>query len=396
MKKFLTIITASIVITSFAYAQDPATPNAGFENWTLVGSRYDPVSWNNLNPSTSVLGVYTCTRASGVDKHSGTYAIKLQTKSVFFQTANGIASTGTIKTSAPYGISGGIPFTGRPDSISGWFKYTPVGADSGFVQFQLFAAGDTVGNVRFQTGNYTTGAYTRFSAPITYYSAATPDTALWLLSSSRAANPILNSALYIDDLELIYNPLVCNVPTGLNTTTTTATSFKTNWTSVAGALSYKVRYRVKGTTAWTTVGATTNSKTVTGLVANTIYQWQVRSKCTAIAPILYSAWSPTQTITTLVAKIGDQTISNATSSNQLILYPNPSKDNISLSFEAVNDGMATLTVVNTIGQVMLNKSIIVVDGVYNDNLDISSLSNGVYSVRIQTATETTIQKLIIQ
>lgn len=131
-------------------------------------------------------------------------------------------------------------------------------------------------------------------------------------------------------------------------------------------------------------------------MANTIYQWQVRSKCTAIAPVLYSAWTPSQTIKTLVAKVGGQTINNSTNLDQLTLYPNPANDNISLEFEAVNDGIATLTIVNTIGQVMLNKSVTIVDGVYNDNLDISSLSNGIYSVRIQTATETTIQKLIIQ
>ena len=68
MKKIITVITASLVISGFAYGQDPATPNAGFENWTLVGSRYDPDNWNNLNPSTAILGVYTCTRATGVDK----------------------------------------------------------------------------------------------------------------------------------------------------------------------------------------------------------------------------------------------------------------------------------------------------------------------------------------
>src|SRR6188768_3135228 len=95
------------------FTQNVATPNPGFENWTQVGNRFDPDNWNTLNPSTAIIGILTCTRASGVDVHAGTYAIKLTTKSVFGVTANGIASTATLITTPPYGVTGGIPYTGR-------------------------------------------------------------------------------------------------------------------------------------------------------------------------------------------------------------------------------------------------------------------------------------------
>jgi hypothetical protein len=185
-----------------------ATPNAGFENWNSLGNRVDPADWNTLNPNTAIIGVLTCTRASGTDAHSGSYAIKLTTKSVFGVTANGIASTGTLITTPPYGVTGGIPFTGRPDSITGWYKYTPQGADQGFVELQLLGSvnTDTIGYVRFETPNATVSSFTRFSAPVTYISPNNPSNSIWIISSSRGTNPVVNSSIIVDDIAMVFNP----------------------------------------------------------------------------------------------------------------------------------------------------------------------------------------------
>ncbi len=202
------MILVSILFFQFSVtAQNAATPNPGFENWTQVGNRWDPNLWNTLNPSTAIIGVLTCTRASGADAHSGSYAIKLTTKSVFGVTANGIASTATLITTPPYGVSGGIPYTQRPDSIKGWYKYTPASpSDSGFIQFVLLDSGnDTVGFVRKYTPNAPVGTYVRFSAPVTYFSSATPALSYWILSSSNPVAPVVNSAIFIDDLDLVFN-----------------------------------------------------------------------------------------------------------------------------------------------------------------------------------------------
>ena len=174
MKKTL-LITGLMAVCQLAFGQNP-TPNPGFETWTQQGNYWNPTGWNNLNSQTAILGVFTCTRGTGADAHSGTYGIKLTTKSVFTVTANGIASTATLVTTPPYGVTGGIPYTLRPDSITGWFKYTPANSnDSGFVQFVLLgSANDTIGFVRFNTPNTPVGAWTRFSRPINYSSAAAP------------------------------------------------------------------------------------------------------------------------------------------------------------------------------------------------------------------------------
>jgi hypothetical protein len=208
MKRTLQCLLLLAATVSFhdSHAQNP-TPNPGFENWTQVANYWNPNGWNNLNSNTAIIGVFTCTRATGADVHSGTYAIKLTTKSVFGITANGIASTATLITTPPYGVTGGIPYTQRPDSITGWYKYTPASAaDSGFVQFVLLgSSNDTIGFVKFNTPNTAVGTYTRFSRPITYFSAATPSLSYWILSSSDGVNPVVNSSIIVDDLALVFN-----------------------------------------------------------------------------------------------------------------------------------------------------------------------------------------------
>lgn len=207
MKNCYLFFIFSLVFISNTFSQNP-TPNAGFENWVQTGNHFDPINWNTLNPATSVVGVLTATRATGADVHTGSYAIKLTTKSVFNLTANGIASTGTIITTPPYGVIGGIPFAGRPDSIAGWYKCSPQPGDTGFAQILLIGGlGDTVGFVRWWAPPVTVSTFTRFSKAITYYSSNAVDTAQWILSSSKGFNQIVNSSIIFDDIALITNPV---------------------------------------------------------------------------------------------------------------------------------------------------------------------------------------------
>ncbi|MBP6333867.1 MAG: PCMD domain-containing protein [Bacteroidia bacterium] len=206
-----------------------ALPNPGFENWTSQGLYEDPDNWSTLNPSTAVLGILTALKASGSDVHTGSYAIKLTTKNVLGQNANGIATTGSINTSTQT-ISGGIAYTSRPDSIGGWYKYTPAGSDNGFVAFVLLdAVNDTIGFANFTTPNSTIGTYTYFSAAINYTSSANPVLARCLLSSSAGFTAVVNSTLIIDDLQLIFNS------TGIRESHPSTLSL--NYNSVTGKLS---------------------------------------------------------------------------------------------------------------------------------------------------------------
>jgi len=208
MKKITALFTIALLAFTASFAQ--VLPNAGFETWTHnTFPSYDtPDGWNTLNPTTGLLGVITCYKAATLDIHGGTYALKLITKSVAGQTANGVATTGTINTTSQT-IGGGVSYSSRPDSIVGFYKYTPVQNDNGFVELQLLGVGgdtDTIGYARFKTPNATVGAYTRFAKAITYRSANAVSKSIWIISSSAdAVTHHVNSTLFIDDLQLITN-----------------------------------------------------------------------------------------------------------------------------------------------------------------------------------------------
>ncbi|MCH3881374.1 immunoglobulin-like domain-containing protein [Tenacibaculum aquimarinum] len=75
-------------------------------------------------------------------------------------------------------------------------------------------------------------------------------------------------------------PVVCNatVPTGVNATNVSATGATISWDALPAA-TYDVRYRVSGTSTWTTNAVNGSSTVLSGLSATTSYEVQVRSKC---------------------------------------------------------------------------------------------------------------------
>ncbi len=87
----------------------------------------------------------------------------------------------------------------------------------------------------------------------------------------------------------------CNVPTGLAAGSVTTTTATLSWAAATGATSYDLQYRVNGTSTWTSVtGLTATSRNLTGLTANTTYEFQVRTNCAGGS----SAFSSSATFTT--------------------------------------------------------------------------------------------------
>lgn len=84
----------------------------------------------------------------------------------------------------------------------------------------------------------------------------------------------------LDDIFIGASEGKCSAPAELGTSNITANSATISWSAVLGASSYDVRYRVAGTSTWTTItGLTSNSTVLNGLLANTNYEWEVRTNC---------------------------------------------------------------------------------------------------------------------
>ena len=93
---------------------------------------------------------------------------------------------------------------------------------------------------------------------------------------------------------------VCETPTNISVSNITGTKATVSWTGNSCAVKYRVRIRVLGTTAWTTliVNAPTSTKTINPLQPLTTYEYQVRTDCNS-AGTSYSAYSTIQTFTTI-------------------------------------------------------------------------------------------------
>lgn len=207
MKKILSITI--FLLSTILYCK--SQPNSGFENWSTVFNYQTPDSWQTLN----FLAIFTppnpisAFKATGIDKHSGNYALKIKTIFVNNNPAPGtiddtvgLALTGKINISPP-SYKYGFPYEGRPEKLEFWSKYIPVGSDMGGVQIMLRKWNGS-GNDTIALGELvisTTPVYSLFEVALTYYSTGLPDSAAIVFASSEDGDDArVGSALYIDDV----------------------------------------------------------------------------------------------------------------------------------------------------------------------------------------------------
>lgn len=105
----------------------------------------------------------------------------------------------------------------RPDSLVGWYKYAPQGGDKGKIEIifhtssamgRLPASGGTshwvgTGIIEFTS---TQSTWKRFSFPINYLNGNTPNYFLIVAAAGFETSAVTGSELFLDDLQLIYNP----------------------------------------------------------------------------------------------------------------------------------------------------------------------------------------------
>jgi hypothetical protein len=253
MIKFFTtlvFIFCSVIVIS---QTQPQIPNGGFENWENVGSSTEePTSWNSNKTGSGLAstGPQTCYRETG--GHSGTYCVRVETKYYILAVVNGNVTTGVVNAPSSNKAEGfisatganKIAFTGRPDSLVGWYKYTQAtgGTGASAEQGKVLAilhtgdfydpeapvngnhpdlSGNKIGDALFVSPASNTTTWKRFSIPFTYASASNPDFILLNVTSSNNQTTVApnsgstGSKLWLDDLEVIYN---ASIPSSVNET----------------------------------------------------------------------------------------------------------------------------------------------------------------------------------
>ncbi len=238
----ISTLTFSILITSASLIAQTQFPNASFENLgnASPGVASEPTSWysNKSGSNLATAGGQTCFQ-DATTAHSGSHSMRLETISYIGTAINGSATTGVINAvsfNKTTGYIGTINYsiasddrrlacTDRPDSIVGWYKYTPGDATEQAKVRAILHTGDyndpetpvssnhpdlsanKIGDALFvSNAGVTVGTWTRFSAAFSYTSTATPAYIMVNMTSSyNQATTVTGSKMWIDDIALIYN-----------------------------------------------------------------------------------------------------------------------------------------------------------------------------------------------
>ncbi len=197
--KHLYTLTVALVLGTGLCAQ---IPNAGFEDWTAMGSYDLPNGWGNLNAVTDAMGEYTC--AKGTPGSPGASYLELTSRTVSgMGVVPAIAVSGAID-AGTFEPTSGFPFAERPASMTGKWQYMASGNDQGYISINLTRWNTLTATrepiayaVRHLTGMAMSWA--NFTINLTYTSGEVPDTAVIVLSAS-GNSPVNYSYLYVDNL----------------------------------------------------------------------------------------------------------------------------------------------------------------------------------------------------
>lgn len=80
----------------------------------------------------------------------------------------------------------------------------------------------------------------------------------------------------------------------------------------------------------------------------------------------------------------------------VVVYPNPAKDNINLSFVNENVDNASYQLVNVLGQTIRTQNIPAVKGETLYNINLNGIENGIYFIKLSVGNKTSVTKITVQ
>lgn len=252
MRKTFALLAAAVLLSGAAQAQNrPQITNGDFETWTFDGANL-PNYFNSFQTADGLFSGLAYDKNNRQVKRStdkrpgspGSYSCSIWSRKVSGVVAQGNLTTGRVHAAAMsatgknnynysdrYGsnTSNGVknpcamPFTGRPDSLVVWVKFTPNGTDSSHpyakVTATIHSDFDYIdGYAQTSDSKYvvatavnmtiakTNGKWKRLSIPFNYKNNGAQPRYI-LLSAATNAYPgggHENDYLYLDDITLVY------------------------------------------------------------------------------------------------------------------------------------------------------------------------------------------------
>ncbi|MBK7425542.1 MAG: fibronectin type III domain-containing protein [Saprospiraceae bacterium] len=262
---------------------------------TNITSTTATITWNAVSGATSYIfqyklassNIWSQTTLTGIVANfsslspSTTYNCRVQAVCPGGNSAFSVILTFTTLGNSTCNVPGGLS-TSNITSNTAFVSWSAVsGAVSYNVQYKLASSGVWT-ELNTSGTNYTISSL----LPITVYN--------WRVQAVCASGTSSFST-FLSFTTL--SQATCNTPTGLQSSGITTTSVNLSWTSVVGATSYIVEYKLASSSIWSQQNANSNNTTISSLLPNSVYNWRVRTVCIANS----SAFSATMNFTTLSA-----------------------------------------------------------------------------------------------
>lgn len=267
MKKIL--FFALVALLSLGTQAQTAITNGNMEGWLNPSQNTaEPIQWNSTKTSNGPFTAFTpqtCWRDTST-LNGGTYSAKIVSGSALGVVVNGALATGRIEAPSTDKSQGYInsirnnpdfamTFTGRPDSLVFWYRFTKQGTDYPKVEARLHVGNaytpetpvsnnhpdstvNIISRAAWQGAASSVATWTRISVPFVYVDNRTPQ---YILVSCTSSGDQLNgtsgSTLWLDEFQAIYNPTIA-------TGTINPLSY---YVSAAQGASVSVPYTITGT-----------------------------------------------------------------------------------------------------------------------------------------------------
>ncbi len=219
MNKTLLLIFIIFFGFNVVKAQNPI-PNNDFENWT--GNT--PDGWDTSNEN--ILGTdFTCVTRESSDPQSGQYSAKVQSVShniIFVGTVTmpGILTLGDVIidiVNQTGTVVGGVPVSGYPKFLKGYYKYQPAAGDSCIIGIGLTrwngTGSDTIAYAYSKFGA-NVSSWQEFSIPVEYETFVEPDSmnVMFVSSNIETGTVTGGSTLWVDNLWIDFSQVSVSDP----------------------------------------------------------------------------------------------------------------------------------------------------------------------------------------
>ncbi len=162
------------------------------------------------------------------------------------------------------------------------------------------------------------------------------------------------------------------------------------WELIEGANGYEIILSENGDlsdgTTYTTNG-TTNSYPLPELDRNTSYYWSVKAKREN------NDSEFAETFTFNVINVGVEDLTNI---SEVSLFPNPASTTMALSFLAKESGNLNIIISDVLGKTISTQSVDVNTGMFNETINIESLTEGIYFLELSQNNESKVIRFLVK